>query len=45
MDREAGSKAASVVLSRPKFYWQRYIKPFSPFTKVLGVQPIALRAA
>ena len=31
MDREAGSKAASFVLSRSKFYWQRYIKPFFAF--------------
>jgi hypothetical protein len=31
MDREAGSKAASFVLSRSQFYWQRYIKPFFAF--------------
>ena len=30
-------------MSLSKSYWQRYIKPFSPFTRLPGVQRIACR--
>jgi hypothetical protein len=43
--REAAQRAASFAMSRSKFYWQRYIRPLSPFTTLPGVQPIPLRAA